>query len=173
MGSWYFGVRGKRKTPLTMTISSVLPQLFGCRASVTPGLFVRPVLRPGPFPSFFGPACSIHRAPGVACSGPWTLHPDLARFTSVDCIKSAPDSQGATRHIVRPDLATIRHPADRRNTGKGRTIPDPRRGPSMICKAGGRGSLSGSVFVVSGAGACCPALQDIFNPDPVRDRRGL
>ena len=69
-----FWSQRQRKTPLTMTISSVLPQLFGCRASVIPGLFVRPVLRPGPFPSFFGPACSIPRAPGVACSGPWPLH---------------------------------------------------------------------------------------------------
>lgn len=36
-----------------MKISSVLPQLFGCRASEIPGLFVRPVLRSGSLPQLF------------------------------------------------------------------------------------------------------------------------
>ena len=132
-----FWSQRQRKTPLTMTISSVLPQLFGCRASVIPGLFVRPVLRPGPSPAFSGRPVLYpgHRGPPVLDPGP--LHPDLAWFTPVDCIKSAPDRQGAARPLVQPDLAPIRHPADRRNTGKGRRIPPPRRGPwRMICNRG-------------------------------------
>ena len=165
-----FWCQRQRKTPLTMTISSVLPQLFGCRASVIPGLFVRPVLRPGPFPSFFGPACSIPRASGVACSEPW-LPPPLSGKVCANrqlvgwhrlhqkCIKPASGKLG---------------PVD---TGKGAHNTRPPAG--AVHDLQGRGPWPSVRLCVCsvGAGAVCPALQGGFIDPlcrrPGQDRRGL
>lgn len=137
-----FWSQRQRKTPLTMTISSVLPQLFGCRASVIPGLFVRPVLRPGSLPQLFSGRPVLYPGhPGSPVLDPDPLHPDLARFTPVDCIKSASKRIYAARTVPALDPAL----SGRWTPKKGRRIPDPRRGAVH--------DLQGW-----GAVALCPAL---------------
>lgn len=143
-----------------------MPQLFGCRASVIPGLFVRPVLRPGPFPSFFGSACSIPRASGVACSGENPLHPhlggDLQVSTRLDCTRTAPARRGAAcplSRLIWPRSGT------RQTVGtmeKGAEYQPHQRGPwRMICNRGPLPLIRLCACSV-GAGATCPAVQQTF-----------